>query len=89
MGAWWGSGAPRGGRAVGRGAPGAVSVVGSGDAPAAALSDPPLTTVRQPLAEKGRQAGELALRLLDGGRPGEPTRVAVTLVSRDSTAAQK
>jgi DNA-binding LacI/PurR family transcriptional regulator len=64
-----------------------VSVVGFDDVPAAAHADPPLTTVRQPLTEKGRRAGELALRLLDGARPGGPTRLPVSLVSRDSTAA--
>ncbi|XVV05239.1 LacI family DNA-binding transcriptional regulator [Actinosynnema sp. CA-248983] len=63
-----------------------VSVVGFDDVPFAEHSDPPLTTVRQPLTEKGRRAGELALRLLDGGRPGEPSRLPVSLVERDSTA---
>ncbi|NUT98625.1 MAG: LacI family DNA-binding transcriptional regulator [Saccharothrix sp.] len=63
-----------------------VSVVGFDDVPFAQHSDPPLTTVRQLLTEKGRRAGELALRLLDGGRPGEPSRLPVTLVERDSTA---
>ncbi|WP_447006100.1 LacI family DNA-binding transcriptional regulator [Saccharothrix isguenensis] len=76
-------------RDLGLRVPDDVSVAGFDDVPAAEHADPPLTTVRQPLAEKGRHAGELALRLLDGGRPGEPTRLAVTLVSRDSTAPPK
>lgn len=76
-------------RDLGLRVPADVSVAGFDDVPAAEHADPPLTTVRQPLAEKGRQAGELALRLLDGGRPGEPTRLAVSLVSRDSTAPPK
>ncbi|MBB5957650.1 DNA-binding LacI/PurR family transcriptional regulator [Saccharothrix tamanrassetensis] len=63
-----------------------VSVVGFDDVPAAEHSDPPLTTVRQPLTEKGRRAGESALRLLAGGRPEEPIRLAVSLVERHSTA---
>ncbi|MEV0678013.1 LacI family DNA-binding transcriptional regulator [Actinosynnema sp. NPDC050436] len=63
-----------------------VSVVGFDDVPEAEHAEPPLTTVRQPLTEKGRRAGELALRLLDGGRPGEPTRLPVSLVERASTA---
>ncbi|WP_158846311.1 LacI family DNA-binding transcriptional regulator [Saccharothrix deserti] len=73
-------------RDLGLRVPADVSVIGFDDVPAAEHADPPLTTVRQPLAEKGRHAGELALRLLNGGRPGEPTRLAVSLVSRDSTA---
>jgi DNA-binding LacI/PurR family transcriptional regulator len=73
-------------RDLGLRVPADVSVIGFDDVPAAEHADPPLTTVRQPLADKGRHAGELALRLLDGGRPGEPTRLAVSLVSRDSTA---
>ncbi|RKT53025.1 LacI family DNA-binding transcriptional regulator [Saccharothrix australiensis] len=79
-------GALRAARDLGLRVPADLSVVGFDDVPAAAHADPPLTTVRQPLAEKGRRAGELALRLLDGGRPGEPTRLAVRLVERDSTA---
>ncbi|QFZ17164.1 LacI family DNA-binding transcriptional regulator [Saccharothrix syringae] len=74
-------------RDLGLRVPADVSVIGFDDVPAAEHADPPLTTVRQPLTEKGRRAGELALRLLDGGRPGEPTRLPVSLVLRDSTAA--
>lgn len=73
-------------RDLGLRVPADVSVVGFDDVPAAEHAEPPLTTVRQPLADKGRRAGELALRLLDGGRPGRPTRLAVSLVARDSTA---
>ncbi|WP_199442417.1 LacI family DNA-binding transcriptional regulator [Umezawaea beigongshangensis] len=62
-----------------------VSVVGFDDVPAAHRADPPLTTVRQPLIEKGRRAGELALRLLDGERPGTPVRLPADLVVRAST----
>ncbi|MER5268557.1 LacI family DNA-binding transcriptional regulator [Actinosynnema sp. NPDC002837] len=76
-------------RDLGLRVPADVSVVGFDDVPAAEHADPPLTTVRQPLADKGRHAGELALRLLDGGRPGEPTRLPVSLVPRDSTAPPK
>ncbi|CCH28638.1 LacI family DNA-binding transcriptional regulator [Actinosynnema sp. NPDC047251] len=73
-------------RDLGLRVPADVSVMGFDDVPEAEHAEPPLTTVRQPLAEKGRRAGELALRLLDGGRPGEPTRLPVSLVERASTA---
>ncbi len=79
-------GALQAARDLGLRVPADVSVVGFDDVPAAEHAEPPLTTVRQPLTEKGRLAGELALRLLDGGRPGEPTRLAVSLVERASTA---
>ncbi len=39
--------------------PNEVSVAGFDDLPAAAAANPPLTTVRQPLVEKGEQAAEL------------------------------
>jgi DNA-binding LacI/PurR family transcriptional regulator len=64
-----------------------VSVVGFDDTPAAGQADPPLTTVRQPLVDKGRLAGELALTLLDGGRPGRPIRLDVELVVRASSSS--
>ena len=79
-------GALQAARDLGLRVPADVSVVGFDDVPAAGHAEPPLTTVRQPLAEKGRRAGELALRVLDGGRPEEPTRLAVSLVERGSTA---
>ncbi|GAA3887450.1 LacI family DNA-binding transcriptional regulator [Saccharothrix violaceirubra] len=82
-------GAIQAARDLGLRVPEDVSVVGFDDIPAAQHADPPLTTIRQPLAEKGRRAGELALRLLDGGRPGEPSRVALGLVERESTTAVK
>jgi DNA-binding LacI/PurR family transcriptional regulator len=75
-------------RDVGLRVPEDVSVTGFDDVPAAEHADPPLTTVRQPLAEKGRRAGELALRLLDGDSPERATRLPVKLVLRASTAIQ-
>ncbi|WP_231916050.1 LacI family DNA-binding transcriptional regulator [Microbacterium karelineae] len=47
--------------------------------------DLPLTTVRQPLRERGREAGRLVRELLDGGRP-EGTLMPVELVA-GATAA--
>ena len=67
--------------------PGEVSIVGFDDTPAAGWSAPPLTTVRQDLVAKGKQAGELALHMLDGARPGRPVTIGVELQVRGSTAA--
>jgi DNA-binding LacI/PurR family transcriptional regulator len=66
--------------------PDQLSVVGFDDTAAARWSEPPLTTVRQDLAAKGRTAGELVLRLLAGAAPPEPAEVPVELVVRASTA---
>ena len=70
--------------------PGALSLVGFDDSPAAALTKPPLTTVAQPHEEKGRLATE---RLLDGieHRTDSESRLTrdilpTELVVRESTA---
>jgi LacI family transcriptional regulator len=64
-----------------------VSVVGFDDSEQAGIVVPALTTVRQPLAEMGRMAVSLLVRLLDK-QPLEALRVelATRLVVRDSTA---
>jgi LacI family transcriptional regulator len=64
-----------------------VSVVGFDDLPQARWSSPPLTTIRQPLAEMGRLAARTALRLVQG-EPIETPRIelATELVVRNSTA---
>jgi DNA-binding LacI/PurR family transcriptional regulator len=78
-------GALRAAGELGLSVPGEVSIVGFDDTPAASWADPPLTTVRQDLVEKGRQTGELALRMLDGVRPGRPVTIGVDLQVRGST----
>jgi DNA-binding LacI/PurR family transcriptional regulator len=68
--------------------PGDVSVVGFDDIPGAAAADPPLTTMRQPLAGKGEVAGELLLESLAGAAREPQVRILPTeLVTRGSTAA--
>ena len=73
-------------RELGLAIPEQLSLIGYDDVPAAALAGPPLTTVRQPLGEKGRTAGRMLLEALDGAAPAD---VALTteLVVRGSTAA--
>ena len=68
--------------------PDAISVVGFDDVLVAPLVIPPLTTVRQPLADMGRFAVSMLRRLIDG-RPLDAVRVelATSLVVRDSCAA--
>ena len=69
-------------RELGIGVPGELSVVGFDDVPGAAYSMPPLTTVRQPLEEKGVAAARVVLE-----RPAEPADIVLPteLVVREST----
>src|SRR5262245_31244496 len=64
-----------------------LSLVGFDDSEQASLVTPALTTVRQPLAEMGRMAVSLLMRILDNQRH-EALRIelATKLVVRDSTA---
>ena len=74
-------------QAVGLRIPADLSVVGFDDLPIAALIDPPLTTVHQPLTEMAVAATELAIAL---GRGEQASRLglelATTLTIRESTA---
>jgi LacI family transcriptional regulator len=81
-------GALQAARARGLGVPDDLSIVGFDDSELAPLITPPLTSVRQPLAEMGRMAIALLVRLLD--RTAAETlkvELSTTLVVRDSTAA--
>ena len=64
-----------------------LSVVGFDDLPVAEWVGPPLTTVRQPLAEMAVTAARLVLAMARGEEPSQ-TRVelATELIVRDSTA---
>jgi LacI family transcriptional regulator len=81
-------GAMRAARARSVRVPEDLSIVGFDDAEEAAIVTPALTTVRQPLAEMGRMAVSLLVRLLDKQRV-EALRVelATRLIVRESTAA--
>jgi DNA-binding LacI/PurR family transcriptional regulator len=79
-------GALRALRNLGRRVPDDVAVVGFDDAPLASYSDPPLTTIRQPVERLGQEMVRLLLhRLSDPG--GEPTTIIMPteLVVRSST----
>ncbi len=67
--------------------PGRLSVVGFDDAPLAALTDPPLTTIAQPTEEKGRLAARALLAALEAMPAPEPERTVLPaeLVVRAST----
>jgi LacI family transcriptional regulator len=77
-------------RERGLSAPDDMSVVGFDDIPFAALAGPPLTTVRQPLAEMGRVAAEMLLTLIDGAPLASPRiELATALIVRASCAAPR
>src|SRR6267378_3187089 len=69
-------------RARGLRVPQDLSVVGFDDIPDAATADPPLTTISQPILEKGRLAARL---IFEAGRPRTEI-LEVKLVERASTA---
>ncbi|MEG3615382.1 MULTISPECIES: LacI family DNA-binding transcriptional regulator [Isoptericola] len=62
-----------------------VSLVGFDDLPVAPWIDPPLTTVRQPLAEMGATAVDLVHRARSGSGHTLRTELATSLVVRGST----
>ncbi|MFI6820300.1 LacI family DNA-binding transcriptional regulator [Micromonospora sp. NPDC050187] len=64
-----------------------VSVVGFDDLPEVRWCSPPLTTIRQPLAEMGMLAARTVLRLARGEKIESPrVELATELVVRDSAA---
>ena len=74
-------------RQAGLSVPGDLSVVGFDDLPMARWSSPPLTTVRQPLADMGRMAGRMLHELITGGElASQRVELATHLVPRSSTA---
>jgi DNA-binding LacI/PurR family transcriptional regulator len=61
--------------AAGRRVPDDIAVVGYDDLGIAERTDPPLTTVRNPIADMAEQATRLLLEQIDGGRGVQPMRV--------------
>ncbi|PYE50570.1 LacI family DNA-binding transcriptional regulator [Deinococcus yavapaiensis] len=79
-------GALRAASALGLRVPEDLSIVGFDDIHAAAVTDPPLTTVRQPLEEIGQAAVQLLIQLTRGQSADPHVRFPATLVTRGSTA---
>lgn len=79
-------GALRAAQALGLRVPHDLSILGFDDIHAAVVTDPPLTTIRQPLEEMGETAARLLIDLIRGLEPAEPhIRFPATLVVRGST----
>jgi LacI family transcriptional regulator len=73
-------------RLAGLAVPGDLSVVGFDDLPISRWASPPMSTVRQPLADMGRVAAQMLRTLMDGRRlDSYHVELATELVVRHST----
>ena len=71
----------------GIGVPGALGICGFNDIAAIGCAVPPLTSIRTPRREIGRQAMQMLLARLAGDVPPDPSRdLGVELIARESTA---
>ena len=85
-----GLGAVRAARRLGLSVPGEVSVVGYDDSVFMACTDPPLTTIRQPIEAMGQAAVSLLVNQVGGNDvPAEELFFDTELVVRGSTAPAK
>ena len=69
--------------------PADISLVGFDDLHIAQFTEPPLTTVRQPMRQMGRLAMETLIHLLQGSQSAQSIKVPGELVVRSSTAPPK
>lgn len=82
-------GALRALRELGKRVPEEIAVVGFDDLEAASLTQPPLTTVRQPIRQTGVTAVETLLDVIDNGpQPARRVILPTQLVIRDSCGAR-
>ncbi len=81
-------GACQAARRLGLTVPDDLSVVGFDDIPRATTWDPPLTTISQPLIDKGRIAAQMLLDVIDGAAP-KRTVLPISLTVRSSTAVPR
>jgi LacI family transcriptional regulator len=81
------AGALQGIREAGKGVPGDVAVVGFDDLVLAGHTEPPLSSVHQPLREMGETAARLLISHFEGvPLPDKPTVIPTTFTVRASTA---
>jgi DNA-binding LacI/PurR family transcriptional regulator len=82
-------GAMRSIRLHGRRIPEDISVVGFDDLFFASYTQPPLTTVRQPMRRMGQMAMESLFKLMSGDASEIRIKVEAELIVRESTARVK
>lgn len=78
------AGAMRTLRDAGRGVPSDVSVVGFDDIELARHTEPPLTTIHQPIVDQARMMTELLLTQIGGDPVSDPVILPTELVERES-----
>ncbi|MDT4988629.1 MAG: hypothetical protein QOI74_2723 [Micromonosporaceae bacterium] len=78
-------GALRALRQAGRRVPDDVAVIGFDDNEIARFTEPPLTTIRQPIMDIGRAMARLVLRLTDGEEVEPSVMLSTELIRREST----
>jgi DNA-binding LacI/PurR family transcriptional regulator len=71
-------------RAAGRAIPDDVAIIGFDDIEFAQHTEPPLTTIRQPVAELIRIVTGMLIRQINGGPPEDPVILPTALVVRES-----
>jgi len=80
-------GALRAAKELGFRVPEDVSLIGFGDVPFSSMTDPPLTTIREPFQEMGLEAAGMLLEIVQGKKPFPRHKVLpARLIVRDSTA---
>ncbi len=80
-------GALRAAREKGWRVPNDISIVGFGDVPFSSMTDPPLTTIREPFQEMGHEAASMLLKIVQGEKLSSRNQILpVELVIRDSTS---
>ncbi|RYG00216.1 MAG: hypothetical protein EON94_09895 [Caulobacteraceae bacterium] len=82
-------GAVMGLREAGVAMPDDMSLIGFDDMPLGALLTPPLTAIRQPVDQLGRQGFQTLLQLLTGETPPLVARLPVELIRRHSVGAPR
>ncbi|MCF7818198.1 MAG: LacI family transcriptional regulator [Kiritimatiellales bacterium] len=75
-------------KSMGRRIPEDIALMGFDDSPLSAISTPPISTVRRPVAEQAHMAIDLLLKILEKQIPYEPGfhEINTELILRDSTA---
>jgi DNA-binding LacI/PurR family transcriptional regulator len=81
-------GAMRAARSRGLRIPADISIGGFDDLFLSTYCDPPLTTIRQPKQEMGREAATILMDLIAGGNPTSCVKTGV-LIERQSTAVRR
>jgi LacI family transcriptional regulator len=76
-------------REAGKKIPDDISIIGFDGIPESEYTDPPLTTIRQPIFGKGQMAATTLINMLEGKEDVQSVVMDVQLVVRGSTTKLK